>query len=293
MAHYTHYFCSSLILYQRFQTTYAVPKLPYFFTYTKNNHLENIANDKEAVARKIAGDSADRDFLLNYTNTIFDFIQIRALKNMWRGQINRPTTFNQRMAQETALDELAYIGKNADEIAKIMGSANKANKLIRGIKQGIGGFNTVAFAQFSEGLEEGINYISEQEGITYGNQLLNKEVDNGFDLRLKNYLANGHLYDNMFWGWMGGIMFEGVGSQLGKAKNIIKDKLSKASINGKIYSEDKSRLSEINSRKQKAENFIDQMKKEWISISTPCDAVPLQAAFLQNSVDAVPRKARC
>ena len=227
----------------------------------KNNHLENIANDKEAVARKIAGDSADRDFLLNYTNTIFDFIQIRALKNMWRGQINRPTTFNQRMAQETALDELAYIGKNADEIAKIMGSANKANKLIRGIKQGIGGFNTVAFAQFSEGIEEGINYISEQEGITYGNQLLNKEVDNGFDLRLKNYLANGHLYDNMFWGWMGGIMFEGVGSQLGKAKNIIKDKLSKASINGKLYSEDKSRLSEINSRKQKAENFIDQMKK--------------------------------
>lgn len=226
-----------------------------------NNHLEDIAADKDAVARKIAGDSADQDFLWNYANTVFDYLQIRALKNMWRGQINRPTTFGQRMANESALDELGQIGKNADEIAKMVDSTSKVSKLARGLKQGIGGFNTVAFAQFSEGIEEGVNYISEQEGITYGNQLLGKEVDNGFDTRLKDYLKNGQLYDSMFWGWMGGILFEGVGSQLGKAKEKIYDKLSKSNIDGKLYSEDKRRLNEINSRRAKVENFINQMKK--------------------------------
>lgn len=226
-----------------------------------NNHLENIANDKDAVARKIAGDSADKDFLWNYTNTVFDYLQIRALKNMWRGQINRPTTFGQRMANENALDELVKIGKNADELAKIVDVTNRASKLARGLKHGIGGFNTVAFAQFSEGIEEGINYISEQEGITYGNQLLGKEIDNGFDTRLKDYLKNGQLYDSMFWGWLGGILFEGVGSQLGRAKEKIQNKLSKSNINGKLYSEDKVRLNEINGRFSKVENFINQMNK--------------------------------
>lgn len=42
-------------------------------------------NDKEAVARRIAKKSADTDFLMNYSNIVFDVIQMYGLRNMWKG----------------------------------------------------------------------------------------------------------------------------------------------------------------------------------------------------------------
>ena len=52
------------------------------FVQQNANRLGDVdVNDKEAVANKIAKQSADRTFLMDYLNTVFDVVQLNALRN--------------------------------------------------------------------------------------------------------------------------------------------------------------------------------------------------------------------
>lgn len=185
-------------------------------------------NNKDEVAKYIANKSADETFKLDYLNTVFDIIQLGALKNAWKTIRNAPNT--SRKIKQANKQIAKEIGKTDEEIHKLHEGISKVSKAKDWvINSTVGSAKTIG-AELSEGVEEAVNYIAQQEGMTFGNTLLTGEgvysdfwdrVTNGFDGRLNSYLNSPELHESAFWGVLGGVMFQAGGSGVNRVYNTL------------------------------------------------------------------------
>jgi hypothetical protein len=184
-------------------------------------------NDKEAVARRIAKKSADTDFLMNYSNIVFDVIQMYGLRNMWKG-IRNSDAGSAAVSRAARLEKLK-VGKTAEEFEKYYANIGKMKKAGWWIKDHAKAEKLVIAGELSEGIEESVNYISQMEGMNVGKLLLNEQDANHspFDNRLQKYLKSGGLADSAFWGVLGGVVFHHLGSGFGRIKQTFEDKANK------------------------------------------------------------------
>lgn len=196
-------------------------------------------NDRDAVAKRIAKRSADRTFLLDYSNTIFDVIQLYGLRNIGRvaKSVKSPSVLT---AQEKSIQEVKQIGKKAtaktatgevtkdavkqaaEESTEVAGKKGLLKTIGTKVKNFATGTGKLIASESTEGIEEAVNYIAQQEGITLGNTLLGKETDataTGFwNRRLTDYLENAELWESAFWGVMGGVVFGAAGSAINRVQ---------------------------------------------------------------------------
>lgn len=184
-------------------------------------------NDKEAVARRIAKKSADTDFLMNYSNIVFDVIQMYGLRNMWKG-IRNSDAGNAAVSRAVRLEKLK-VGKTAEEFEKYYANIGKMKKAGWWIKDHAKAEKLVIAGELSEGIEESVNYISQMEGMNVGKLLLSEQdADHSpFDNRLQKYLKSGGLADSAFWGVLGGVVFHHLGSGFGRIRQTFEDKANK------------------------------------------------------------------
>lgn len=184
-------------------------------------------NDKEAVARRIAKKSADTDFLMNYSNIVFDVIQMYGLRNMWKG-IRNSDAGSAAVSRATRLEKLK-VGKTAEEFEKYYANIGKMKKAGWWIKDHAKAEKLVIAGELSEGIEESVNYISQMEGMNVGKLLLSEQdADHSpFDNRLQKYLKSGGLADSAFWGVLGGVVFHHLGSGFGRIRQTLEDKANK------------------------------------------------------------------
>lgn len=184
-------------------------------------------NDKEAVARRIAKKSADTDFLMNYSNIVFDVIQMYGLRNMWKG-IRNSDAGSAAVSRAARLEKLK-VGKTAEEFEKYYANIGKMKKAGWWIKDHAKAEKLVIAGELSEGIEESVNYISQMEGMNVGKLLLNEQDANHspFDNRLQKYLKSGGLADSAFWGVLGGVVFHHLGSGFGRIRQTFEDKANK------------------------------------------------------------------
>ena len=220
------------------------------------NWLDNnpdIANEtkgrtKEEAALIVADKAAMRNFGYNAGNVFFDFMQLRAV-NKAIGQVNRAITPRIRYSQNQALDRIASTGiestsQTLGQAAKgtIKDFAGKINRLINSSEN-------LLLSELSEGIEEAINYVGQEEGTLYGRYLLGQaEQYNGavsMD-RIEKYLQNPQLYNAALWGVIGGITFGGTMSAINNRKG------------GNV--EEKQRIAEINGREQVFNEYARQMQ---------------------------------
>lgn len=184
-------------------------------------------NDKEAVARRIAKKSADTDFLMNYSNIVFDVIQMYGLRNMWKG-IRNSDAGSAAVSRAARLEKLK-VGKTAEEFEKYYANIGKMKKAGWWIKDHAKAEKLVIAGELSEGIEESVNYISQMDGMNVGKLLLNEQdADHSpFDNRLQKYLKSGGLADSAFWGVLGGVVFHHLGSGFGRIRQTFEDKANK------------------------------------------------------------------
>lgn len=184
-------------------------------------------NDKEAVARRIAKKSADTDFLMNYSNIVFDVIQMYGLRNMWKG-IRNSDAGSAAVSRAARLEKLK-VGKTAEEFEKYYANIGKMKKAGWWIKDHAKAEKLVIAGELSEGIEESVNYISQMEGMNVGKLLLSEQdADHSpFDNRLQKYLKSGGLADSAFWGVLGGVVFHHLGSGFGRIRQTLEDKANK------------------------------------------------------------------
>ena len=236
------------------------------------------STDKDAVAKFIAGESADRTFQLDWANVVFDIWQMYGLRNAWKGLKNADGTPTK--VRRANLDAAKYAGKTKDEIKALKAGRKFKEKAKEWAEDRLYGSKLIIGAQLSEGVEEGVNYIATQEGMHYGNVMLGKEVGtnkgvwenilNGFDGRLAQYVSAPELWDSAFWGTMGGILFQAGGNKLQQISNKIKEGKSKADEKAKEtlpwykldqLPENKRRIGEIEARMDDFNDFRDKAKR--------------------------------
>lgn len=194
-------------------------------------------NNKQEVAKRVASRAADETFKSDMINGVFDIWQLYALRNLGR-IMNAPMRGNLNR-----LDKLSrkFPGKTKEQLEEMLKSRSFGRKVFDTVKDYTIGSATVAWAEANEAVEEAVNYAAQQEGLTYGQALLQKvsdEQDDAYLARnLKNrfvpfsritrnafeeYIKNPDLHDSAFWGLMGGIAFQGLGSAFNRASQYQK-----------------------------------------------------------------------
>lgn len=212
----------------------------------RNPDYKNLS--KTDIAKDIAEKSSDRTFAMDYLNIGFDILEMAALRNLWKG-------FKEAKVGSTKVEqEMRNILRSASESVNGAKTATDASRKFSKIKdylslKGSAG-KTIAAAQVSEGVEEAVNYVAQQEGMHLGNVILGKDKNNEFGDRLGSYVTDGALWDSAFWGWMGGMLFQSVA---GPITNFIST--------GKWQTgENESRISALRDMDAKAKEFAQNAK---------------------------------
>lgn len=180
----------------------------------------------EEIAEKAAGDSAEDVFKDDYWLMLLDAWQLKSLRNLGKGFKNIATTSSIRESQRKSIDALV----------------NRTTAPSKGLKNYFNNLDASSFkvigAELSEGFEEGYQYIQQQEGIDKARKI----IEPNYKARgYAEYLTDPHMWEQAFWGWMGGVAFQGLGSAANKiaAKYISKNedvltRQRKAEIEGRI-----------------------------------------------------------
>lgn len=205
----------------------------------KNKEIDS--NDRDKVAKHLATKAADRTFAMDFSNIVFDIIQLYGLKNYGKklGEIKGREIDTTKKEIQATTEEYANSLKpkterinpstttNATQTPKpVPVNAEKASKspffknTFNIVKDFLKYNGKTILAESSEGIEEAVNYIAQQEGITYGKMLLKGEDDyngnrftgiwkswNNLQNPLDDYLKSSELQESAFWGLMGGFVF--------------------------------------------------------------------------------------
>lgn len=222
-----------------------------FQTWLDNN--PDIANEakertKEEAALIVADKAAMRNFGYNAGNVFFDYMQLRAV-NKALGQVNRAITPRIRYSQNQALDRIASTG--VESASQTLGQAAKGTiKDFAGkINRFVNSSENLLLSELTEGIEEAINYVGQEEGTLYGRYLLGQagQYNGAVSMdRIEKYLQNPQLYNAALWGVIGGITFGGTMSAINNRKG------------GNV--EEKQRIAEINGREQVFNEYARQMQ---------------------------------
>lgn len=265
--------------------------------------------DKDAAAKKVANRAANRTFVGDLGNVIFDVIQLYSLKNIGKnlGFVKSVDSAAARAAQKESIEGLnKTVGQAVDAAA----AKSKTSAYWDYIKNHSKDWAKDGLAESTEGIEEAVNYISQEEGLSYGRVLLEQEKPSSFDSRFKDYLKNPQLYESAFWGFLGGIVFEGGGSAINKAK--LAHKASKAAkeratneetkegrevddfITYLETPEDQAAIASIRMRNIRANQLKEDLKKinkDGINIFAPEDKVTKLKPKFEGDVEAQKRMA--
>lgn len=222
-------------------------------------------NDRDAIAKKIAKRAADEDFKINFANLTFDVIQMYGLRNFWKGLKSGENSYKLSSAVNKAKQEVANMGKTPEQIKAAEAAVNKWKERAKNIGRRLTSEKVIIAGELSEGVEEAVNYIAQEEGMYVGKHLLNQEPASSFDNRLSKYIASGQLWDSAFWGVLGGVVFHHLGSGFGRVQQTIEDRRnkkvdSKTGEGKKVSPWSLSEKGEIKTRRDDINNWATQTK---------------------------------
>ena len=236
--------------------------------------------NKDEIAKAVAKESADKTFAMDFANTGFDILQLYALRNMtFKGFRNQPSRAATRRAH---LNSIKYAGMTDAEIAAKKAEMSFLEKAKEKTEDYLYGSALAINAQLSEGVEEAVNYVAQQEGMNLGHVMLGEVEDNTFARRLTEYAKAPGLWESAFWGTLGGIVFQELGSSFNRAQNAIakyndskrykedaktKEQLGKTSSGNFLFTwkelwqtpEMKRRIGDIESRRGDLQDFLNKL----------------------------------
>lgn len=186
--------------------------------------------NRENYANFLASKAGATSYKVNSANIVFDIIQTaaayKALSGLTRGA---------GRSAKVAAAEAKMLGKD-------YGFSNILGHRLRNTFGGIA-------AQTTEGIEELINATGEKEGLYVLDKATGKTKP--VEDRLEDYLGDGHIWEQGFWGLFGGVAFHNVSKGVESAS---------ARITGKPYqSTQDMALQEIRSREGHLKNLTKQL----------------------------------
>lgn len=190
-------------------------------------------NDRDAVAKQIAKTAADRTFQLDWANIVFDVYQMYGLRNI----LSHAPKFTKSAATSAAQrNAIRTAGMKETEAAELLAKDSKLTKAKYWVKDNLFGFGRQIKSELSEGVEEAVNYIAQQEGNHLGKYLLTGEDGTPKDLDLfdsigpmtsrilNDYYNDAGLWDSAFFGVLGGVVFQAGASKFNRLTQTIENR---------------------------------------------------------------------
>lgn len=263
--------------------------------FARNPELNGKTIDQ--IARYIAGESADKTFINNYAMLGQDIVEFRGVGQLF-GKIGKKLpTSRVRRSNKQAIEALR---KKADTnvsgqtststVPKTSFWKNRTDEFKEAIKHPL---NTIGTLQLTEGLEEAYQGIQSEKGKEVAKMYLDP---NYIPRTIESYITDDKIWEQAFWGAVGGMVFQGAGKGLSalqrqiKAKKL-KGKESNANILNTLTAEEKIMNKEIQDRAALNKDVVDKltMLNDYIS---PDDYVedPITGERLQDEGVDVHRK---
>nr|DAP37235.1 MAG TPA: hypothetical protein [Crassvirales sp.] len=163
----------------------------------------------DEVAQAIASESASETFTNDMWLLALDAFQLKSLTNLYRGVGKTAASSALRAKNLSSIANLTADG--AKEASK------KYGKLWQ-IGQSLKKLDSPLYAELSEGFEEGWQGIQTEKGKEYAEKIF----DPKYKTRdLASYLSDSEIWEQAFWGYIGGIGFQAIGQGVSGAKNKI------------------------------------------------------------------------
>ena len=229
--------------------------------YSRNPEFQGLSDNE--IAEQIASVSSGHTFANDYWMLLMDIPQFKALSSIWKGAgvASKATTRALRKANREQIAKLT--GKTAAEVA----AEETAKRTAKGsILERIGTgakdiWTSTEGLMLGEGVEEGFQGIQTQKGEEIGNLYFNPELSKK---QLGDYLTDESIWEQAFWGVMGGLLFQGAASgvrRIGdKARaKMNSDKLTDEQMKALAMGENKARGEEIYGRFKIMDDFNDKM----------------------------------
>lgn len=229
--------------------------------YSRNPEFQGLSDNE--IAEQIASVSAGHTFHNDYWMLLMDIPQFKTLAPLWKGVGigSKATTRALRKANREQIAKLT--GKSAAEVA----AEETAKRTAKGsILERIGTgakdiWTSTEGLMLGEGVEEGFQGIQAQKGEEIGNLYFNPELSKK---QLGDYLTDESIWEQAFWGVMGGLLFKGAASVIRRIgdKAIAKmnsDKLTDEQMKALAMGENKARGEEIYGRFKIMDDFNDNM----------------------------------
>lgn len=177
------------------------------------NNPEYKGKSIDEIAQNIAKNSADITFEQDWANVLFDIYQVYNLKNIWNNILKGSTTASTKAFNKQAVKMFGQDGKAITEaLAKQTPLGTIKNTLKTVGEDFLHGVRT----EWSEGVEEAVNYVASQNGMYNAQKVFDKNTPAS---TLERYLKDPMLWEQAFWGALGGIVFSTGGAKLGEFAN--------------------------------------------------------------------------
>ena len=224
----------------------------------RNPQFENKTIDE--IASYIASISADETFANDYAMLLMDVAQFKALGSMWKGLPNKTPSAALRVENKKAIKSLlGDVVEEGKDIAKKQGFGSARLDIIKETLKNP--LTTIGAIEWSEGLEEAYQGIQTEKGKEVAKMIL----DPNYNPRsIESYIADPAIWEQAFWGVLGGVGFQAVGSGLGNLYRRVdaklnKDKYSDQDIDRLLTSEEKVRKAEIDGRNARISKFSEDI----------------------------------
>lgn len=226
-------------------------------------HPEYNGLSNEEIAKQLASKGASKTFRTDMYLLALDAIQYHSLGQMLKGKyLTRTGKIKNQIAERNSKLTLAgaVTGTNAAlesegffHVAKLLGKNALTNpvEVLKSLPKAL---------ELSEGFEEGFQGIMSERGQEVAKMILQK----GYDQRtLESYLKDGEIWEQAFWGALGGVVFGAAGKGIGSIKGKIENKINNKDIvdeSKRQYSSyDEMTKASINNRLNKMQQVVEQL----------------------------------
>lgn len=220
-----------------------------------NPEFEGKTNDE--IAKEIARKSANTTFINDYAMLLMDIPQFKALGKLWGRTGRRATTASERIAAENARRTLA--GKPVEELIK----DNVWNRTKEGIKYALKNpKSSFAALELGEGFEEIYQGIQTEKGMETASKYFNP---NFTPRTIDSYLSDASIWEQGFWGVIGGITFNKVGRAVQEGSKRIQGMWNKKHMSAEDYerwkrSNTKIATEQLNNITSSVQEYVNDMQ---------------------------------
>lgn len=230
----------------------------------------------EEISKLIASNAGMYTFWKDYWMLLMDIPQYFALGSLWKGIPNKASSARLSITSKNATkafaeDTGALVSElNATEAGKAVLKGTKEgyiknnlwNRIKEDIKNPLSLFNTF---EIGEGIEEGFQGIQSEKGKEVANIIFDPSTPNR---TLASYLRDPNIWEQAFWGAIGGIAFKGFGTGIGELGRKIEYNSTKKKLGDKFVeqnyakwnlTEEKMREYEILNRKNIWDKLVNDI----------------------------------